>query len=170
MEVDYNDCNDCNNITSDLNKISEENLTNINNLLEKNQTNLITINNAKITKFSHDKKMEIKKKIEKIKKKEYLVDIFKIIEQAKEFTENTNGVFFFFHDLPDEIYEKLDNYVNNIYKLHKKNTSVSNVLNSEISETINDTSDKNIDKHLTNKEKVIFRRKKYEEYLNHNQE
>ena len=117
--------------------------------------------------------MEIKKKIEKIKKKEYLIDIFKILTSQTsngDYSENNNGIFIFFHDLPDEIYEKVDNYVNNIYRMHKTNINSNNIFNSEISENLTETSDKNIDKHLTNKEKMIFRRKKYEEYLSHNQE
>ena len=107
----------------------------------------------------------------KIKKKEYLIDIFKIItSHTQDYSENTNGVFIFFHDLSDEVYEKIENYVNNIYKLYKTKNSTSNIFNSEISESINEVSEINLDKQLTNKEKIIFRRKKYEEYLSHNQE
>jgi hypothetical protein len=125
---------------------------------------------TKTSKYDYFKKMEIKKKIEKIKKKEYLVDIFSIITSStKDFSENNNGMFVFFHDLTDETYEKVENYVNNIYKLYKTNTNIPNIFNSEISETVNDTSNIINDKNLTNKEKMIQRRKKYEEYLSHNQ-
>lgn len=168
MEVEYTDSN---NSSSELKK-SENTLdtSNINNALQKNSVNVITLNSHKNGKFDHVKKMEIKKKIEKIKKKEYLIDIFKIItSHTQDYSENNNGVFIFFHDLSDEIYEKVDNYVNNIYRLYKTNNS-ANIFNSEISESINENSEKNIDKQLTNKEKIIFRRKKYEEYLSHNQE
>jgi hypothetical protein len=143
----------------------------INKMLEINMENEITPKQKK-TKYDHTKKMEIKKKIEKIKKKEYLIDIFKIItSETKDYSENNNGVFIFFHDLPDEVYEKVEAYVNNIYKLYKNNSnSISNIFNSEISEIINEYSDKDNDKNLTNKEKMILRRKKYEEYLTCNQE
>jgi hypothetical protein len=169
MEVEYTESNDS---SSEFKKIESESEThNINNLLEKNSVNVITVNPIKNVKFDHIKKMEIKKKIEKIKKKEYLVDIFKIItSHTQDYSENNNGMFVFFHDLSDETYEKVDNYVNNIYRLYKTNNNSTNIFNSEISETINEQSEKNIDKGLTTKEKIIFRRKKYEEYLCHNQE
>ncbi len=158
MEVEYT------NSTSDSNK-------DINKIIEENDENEVTINTKK-SKYDHVKKMEIKKRIEKIKKKEYLVDIFRIItSETKDYSENNNGVFIFFHDLPDEVYEKVENYVNNIYKLHKSSSGItSNIFNSELSETINEYSDKDNDKNLTNKEKMILRRKKYEEYLSNNQD
>jgi len=168
MEVEYTDSN---NSASELKKSENSfDTSGTNNMLEKNSQNVVTLN-SKIAKFDHSKKMEIKKKIEKIKKKEYLIDIFKIItSQTQDYSENNNGVFIFFHDLSDETYEKVDNYVNNIYRLYKTNSNSANIFNSEVSESLIETSEKNIDKHLTNKEKMIFRRKKYEEYLSHNQE
>ena len=147
-------------------------------------------------KYDYAKKTELVKKINKIKKKEYLFNIFKIItSSSKDYTENTNGVFIFFHNLDDEVYEKIENYVNNIYKLHRKNSSLKNIINSELSdnlmifsETINEDSiessqiknndpynnnynkdTKELNKNLSNKEKMIIKRKKYEEYLNQNQ-
>ena len=166
----------------------------------------------KISKYDHAKKTELVKKINKIKKKEYLLNIFKLITTStKDFTENTNGVFIFFHNLEDEVYEKLENYVNNIYRLYRKNSSLKSIISSELSdniitfsETINDNTDnlnsvqnisrspslnlnknpiksndpydnnfnkdnKELNKNLSNKEKMIIKRKKYEEYLNQNQ-
>jgi hypothetical protein len=165
MEVEYTKNKDLDNCI-----IQQENhSTNINNLLENNQENDIILN---IVKYDHVKKMEIKKKIEKIKKKEYLLDIFKIItSESRDYSENNNGVFIFFHDLTDETYEKVENYVNNIYKLYKNNinNNSASIFNSEISESINDYPENSNDKNLTNKEKMILRRKKYEEYLTHNQ-
>ena len=138
----------------------------------------------KSTKYDHNKKVELASKINKIKKKEYLVNIFKIITtSSRDFTENTNGVFVFFHNLDDETYEKVESYVNHIYKLHKKKNSVKNILSSDISDSIvnfsetidTDVMEKESDgddmtKELSNKEKIIMRRKKYEEYLTQNQE
>ncbi len=137
----------------------------------------------KTCKYDHNKKLYLANKINKIKKKDYLVNIFKIITMSsKEFTENTNGVFVFFHNLDDDTYEKLETYVNHIYKLHKKKNSIKNILSSDISDSIinysetieTDTIVKESDtdemsKELSNKEKIILRRKKYEEYLNQNQ-
>ncbi len=132
------------------------------------------------SKYDHQKKIDLVKKINKIKKKEYLINIFKIITlNSKDFTENTNGVFIFFHNLNDETYEKIENYVNMIFKIHKKNSSLENIINSELSDTMNNYSETYMsdiiedssvaDKDLSNKEKMIMRRKKYEEYLYQNQ-
>ncbi len=146
--------------------------------ISSSEINLQIQTNKKV-KYDHHKKMELVKKINKIKKKEYLVNIFKIITLgSKDFTENTNGVFVFFHNLDDETYDKLDNYVSLIYKLHKKSNSLENILTTELSDSLltyseNDNIDKidfnNVNRELSNKEKMIMRRKKYEEYLNTNQ-
>lgn len=132
-------------------------------------------------KFDHFKKMELVKKINKIKKKEYLINIFRIIRTHSEnYNINNNGVFVFFHNLPDEGYEAIESYVNNIYKTHKKSSNVLNIFNSELSDTQNfysesqnfcsDTIELENEKELSNKEKIIMRRKKYEKYLDQNQE
>ena len=41
----------------------------------------------------------------------------------KDYTENNNGVFIFFHNLSDDVYDQIDSYVNKIYKMHKKSSS-----------------------------------------------
>jgi len=165
--------------TLDKNNINNINNNNINNILtSKKFSNIngeIILTNIKVNSFDHSKKMELVKKINKIKKKEYLIDIFKIITtETKDYTENNNGVFLLFHNLSDETYEKVENFVNIIYKMHKISNINTSIFNSEISETINNLSDSSenstIDKNLSNKEKVIMRRKKYEQYLNHNQD
>lgn len=123
--------------------------------------------------YDHNKKMELVKKINKIKKKEYLINIFKIIKlYSKDYTENNNGVFVFFHNLTDEVYEQIESYVNKIYKMHKKSSNILNIYNSELSDSqnlISDTIEIDNDKNLSNKEKLIMRRKKYEKYLDQNQ-
>ncbi len=149
----------------------------LNTLIEsENQSNENFEEKVFVTKktYDHHKKMELVKKINKIKKKEYLIDIFKIILlHSKDYTENNNGVFVFFHNLEDEVYEQIENYVNKIYKMHKKSLNILNIYNSELSESQNfcsDTIEIENDKHLSNKEKLIMRRKKYEKYLDQNQE
>ena len=119
--------------------------------------------------------MELVKKINKIKKKEYLIEIFKILtSETNDYSDNNNGVFIFFHNLSDDTYEKVESYVNNIYKLHKQINTSANIFNSELSDINQNISEtieiSNNDKNLSNKEKMIMRRKKYEEYLNHNQD
>ena len=144
----------------------------------KNEFNDVIIENKNNSKYDYNKKMELVKKINKIKKKEYLINIFKIItSENKDYTENTNGVFIFFHNLSDEIYEKIDNYVNYIYKVHSKNSqninNLSDSLNSfNVSELIELSSSNvpDINKNLSNKEKILLRRRNYEEYINFNQQ
>lgn len=141
-------------------------------------------------KYDHSKKLELVNKIYKIKKKEYLLNIFKILlSNSVEFTENNNGVYLLFHNLSDETYDKIDNYINMLYKNHRKNSHLkANLLSSDISDSImmsdsctdfmSDTIELNsiggnintINKNLSNKEKLIMKRKKYEQYLNQNQE
>jgi len=148
-----------------------------NSNLEEEQ-NDITIENKNNSKFDYNKKMELVKKINKIKKKEYLINIFKIItSENKDYTENTNGVFIFFHNLSDSVYEKIENYVNYIYKVHSKNSqninNLSDSLNSfNVSELIELSSSNvpDINKNLSNKEKILLRRRNYEEYINFNQQ
>jgi len=128
-------------------------------------------------KYDYNRKMELVKKIQKIKKSDYLINIFKIIKtHSKKYNINNNGIFVFFHDLNDEVYESIENYVNSIYKLHKKSSSKINICDSEYSENqiiqsiLSDTIEFNNEKELSNKEKVIKRRKNYAKYLNQNQD
>jgi hypothetical protein len=128
-------------------------------------------------KYDYSKKMELVRKIQKIKKSEYLINIFKIIKlHSKKYNINSNGIFVMFHDLPDEVYGDIENYVNLIYKLHKKSLNVDNIYDTECSENkiiqsiLSDSIELDNEKNLSNKEKVIFRRKKYEKYLNQNQD
>lgn len=131
-------------------------------------------------KYDYYKKMELVKKIQKIKKSDYLVNIFKILQKHSEnYNINNNGIFIFFHDLSDEAYESIENYVNSIYKLHKKSLSnkiniydseytENNLIQSILSDSI-ELDSKN-EKELSNKEKVIKKRKNYAKYLDQNQE
>lgn len=128
-------------------------------------------------KYDYSRKMELVKKIQKIKKSDYLINIFKIIKtHSKKYNINNNGIFVFFHDLSDEAYESIENYVNSIYKLHKKSSSKINIYDSEYSESqiiqsiLSDTIELNNEKELSNKEKVIKRRKNYAKYLDQNQD
>ena len=118
--------------------------------------------------------MELVKKIQKIKKSDYLINIFKIIKlHSKKYNVNSNGIFVMFHDLSDDAYENIESYVDSIYKLHKKSFNLINTYDSEsqiIQSILSDTIELNNEKNLSNKEKVIMRRKKYEKYLDQNQD
>ena len=165
----------------DLNTLITNLNNNVNNDEDNDENNEISDEKEFVMKnnYDHNKKIELVKKINKIKKKEYLINIFKIILlHSKDYTENNNGVFIFFHNLTDEAYDKIESYVNKIYKMHKKSSSsnILNIYNSELSDSqqniFSDTIeiDNDNDKNLSNKEKLIMRRKKYEKYLDQNQE
>ena len=171
MEVEYSDSVNTN--TENITNNNINNILNNKNLNSKNE--LIVEASGRSVKFDHAKKMELVKKINKIKKKEYLIEIFKILtSETNDYSDNNNGVFIFFHNLSDDTYEKVESYVNNIYKLHKQINTSANIFNSELSDINQNISEtieiSNNDKNLSNKEKMIMRRKKYEEYLNHNQD
>jgi hypothetical protein len=155
-----------------------------NQLLENNCINqiideIIIESKNKESKYDYSKKLQLVKKINKIKKKDYLLNIFKIIlKDNKDFSENNNGVFIFFHNLTDETYEKLEMYVNYIFKLHHKNLNTElsdSIRNSDIISSIaignigDNKKEIHIASNLSNKEKSLLRRKKYEEYITCNQ-
>jgi hypothetical protein len=149
---------------------------NINDILSNNDETEITLDpkNIKLeSKYDYSKKMILVKKINKIKKKDYLINIFKIItKDSKDFSENNNGIFIFFHNLSDETYEKLDVYVNYIYKIYYKNNNseISDIMNiSDIKSTIDNKKEILLQNNLSNKEKTLLKRKKYEEYITYNQ-
>ncbi len=149
---------------------------NINDILSNNDETEIILkpkNKKSESKYNYSKKMILVKKINKIKKKDYLINIFKIItKDTKDFSENNNGIFIFFHNLSDETYEKLDVYVNYIYKIYYKNNNseISDIINiSDIKTTVDNKKEILLQNNLSNKEKTLLKRKKYEEYINYNQ-
>jgi hypothetical protein len=80
----------------------------------KNEINEEIILNNK-TIYNYEFKINLKNKIEKIKKKSNLVKIFMIInEENKEYVENNNGIYIYIHDLKESTYKKLDTYINSI--------------------------------------------------------
>lgn len=69
--------------------------------------------------YSYDQKKKLAAKIQGIKKKENLIEIFKIVhEDNPQFTENHNGVFMFFDKLENTTYYKIEKFLN---KLKRKN-------------------------------------------------
>jgi hypothetical protein len=127
------------------------------------------MNNNTNNIFDYHRKIELTKKINKITKKIHLVNIFKIIEEHNaEFTENDNGVFVLFHNLPNDAYVKIENYVNTVYHNHQQK-KLNNELTTNTIENYT-LSDDNNNNDLSNKEKIILKRKKYEEFINNNKD
>lgn len=142
---------------------------------DNNNENLDIETNIQIKKYNYEQKMNLVNKINKIKKTEYLINIFKIVKLFSDsYIINNNGIFILFNNLNNEAYEKIESYLNEIYKMHKKQINLetsdfecsdNKLIKSILSDTIEFENEKN----LSNKEKLIMRRKKYEKYLTQNQ-
>lgn len=120
--------------------------------------------------ISHERKKVIKDKIEKIKKKRYLIEIFKIINSDSSInkSENNNGIFLYFNNLKDGIYLKLERYLDII-------ENEDNVTETDFSTTFSETNSTNIIDEdygtklkLSNKEKNIIKKKQYDKILSEN--
>jgi hypothetical protein len=121
-------------------------------------------------KYNYHFKIDLMNKIKKIKKKEILVKIFLIItEETKVYTQNENGIFLFFHNLSDNTYEKLNNYINSIFSMYlkKQNNDILDSYKPFITEK-NDTIN-NIISEFSVHEKQLIKKKQYNEYLQQNQ-
>lgn len=133
-------------------------------------------------KFTIDQKKALKQKIDDVikskqgKKHSEKISyvIYKIIKECNpkiEVTSNSSGALLFFHNLSDNTYIKLDEYLNSLDKEELKRikntiTRNSEILNTEMmtsenyTETLEDSRFK-----LSNKEKNIIKRKEYEKEL-----
>ena len=127
--------------------------------------------------YSHKRKKKLADKISKIRKKKDYVKILQIIkEDKKDITENNNGLFMYFHDLNDETYYKLENYLHNLNKkrnYYPDSTSegqTSSISQKEYNPYVTDEfpSQKGISPKLkySNKEKNLIKRKRYDKNIN----
>lgn len=87
------------------------------NINEVNEEKDICIKNRK---YDYELKIDLKNRIEKIKNKEYLAEVFTIINKDKKgYMENKYGIFMYIHELSDETYNKLEIYLDNLYYKNK---------------------------------------------------
>jgi hypothetical protein len=71
------------------------------------------------TKFTHEQKKKLARKIEKVKSKQDILKIYKLISsEDARYNENSNGIFMFFHKLSDATYNKLDQFLYKTNKTH----------------------------------------------------
>jgi len=92
------------------------------NIYDLNEANDICITN---NKYNYEFKIDLKSRIEKIKNKEYLSEIFTIINKDKKgYMENKYGIFMYIHVLSDETYNKLEIYLDNLYYKNKIKQSI----------------------------------------------
>lgn len=127
--------------------------------------------------YTHDRKKKLAERISKIKKKEMLVKIFEIIyADNKDITENTNGLFMFFHKLKDSTYEKLEDYLRKCEPKRKRklNTDGSSTETDSVEqkEFVPYTQDEFPGQEgmspklkFSNKEKNLIKRKRYDRTL-----
>lgn len=116
--------------------------------------------------YTFKQKKKLMSKIEKIKKEKYLIAIMNIIKddpKCKDGTECDDGVFLYFHNLEDETYNKIDEYIKDLKK-HKKlvQTSESDVISDYTPYSYQDGMELNAKLRLNNQEKSILKRKQYE--------
>lgn len=63
--------------------------------------------------FTFKQKEKLLGRIKAIANKNDYIKIFQIIyNKNTDITENNNGIFIMFHDLPDDVYKKIDHYLN----------------------------------------------------------
>lgn len=120
--------------------------------------------------YSFEDIEKIANKISKIRKKKILEKIRDIIIEYNpdiKITENTNGLFFHFHNLYTETYQKINILLNNINKTNKISDN-SDQISSEINSYSNKENifDSNSKIKYSNKEKKIIKRKKLYNIIN----
>lgn len=124
--------------------------------------------------YSHEQKEKLARKINKIKNKNKLVDILKLIQKDDAYsgvTENNNGLFMLFHKLSDETYVKIEKFIK---KMNKNNPddmdplSTENVTTESITTYSTDNYPFESQSRLkySNREKCIIKRKLYNDALN----
>ena len=119
--------------------------------------------------YSFEDLEKIVDKISKIRKKKYLEQIRDLIIENNpdiKVTENSNGLFFHFHNLSNETYIKINIFLKNISKAKKIYNS--DQLSSEYIPYSNDDFPFDSDPKLkySNREKNIIKRKIYDKELN----
>lgn len=129
--------------------------------------------------YTHEQRQKLADSIRKLRKKDHMIKIAEIIyEDNKNITENTNGLFMFFHKLNDTTYYKIDMYLRTLAR--KKANTDSDINKSETDSEKNtlskyhsqsDLYDDNNEAKLkySNKERNLIKRHRYEEQLISNQ-
>jgi hypothetical protein len=116
--------------------------------------------------YTFEMKKKIKEKIEKISEKKHLEKIRDIIFKFNpdiNVSQNSSGMLLFFHNLTDETYNKIENYIGKMDKDKIKEITDS-YNNDDIKIKIND---KNINNNirLSSVEKNLIKKKDYYEKL-----
>ena len=121
--------------------------------------------------YTYEQKEKLARRISKIKNKQKLIDILKIIQKDSSYdgmTENNNGIFMLFHKLRNETYYKIEKYLKKNFNTTSDEpfTDSLSVNNIEISYSNDFDLDNQSKFKYSNKEKCIIKRKLYDNALN----
>lgn len=127
--------------------------------------------------YTHNRKVRLRNKIEKLIRKGDCMKVVKIIRSdsafyKKDVSQNSNGLFMYFHELEDETYEELAELMKDIKKRDDSEARTSE-LNLEESTPYAEEefpSMKGVSAKIkySNREKNLIKRKDYDRKLNEN--
>ena len=123
--------------------------------------------------YTFEQKERLARRIQKLKKQKYLIDIENIITKYNpnlDITTNPHGKFMYFQDLKKETYYKLEKYVQKILKLKTLSETSDNQYNSDLSKYSEDDDQftNNPKLRYSNKERNLIKRKLYDKQINNN--
>jgi len=124
--------------------------------------------------FSYEQKEKLARKINKIKNKQKLIEVLKIIQKDESYdgvTENNNGLFLMFHKLSNDTYLKIDKFlkkkISDDGQQFENSSATSDVLTDSVTLYSSDNFPFENQSRLkySNREKCIIKRKLYDEAL-----
>lgn len=87
--------------------------------------------------YPYSKKKKLAGMLTKLKKKEDMIAVMKIINEDEiNITENQNGLFLIFDNLSDATYYKLENHINNLKKATATSSSPFNTISTSSSSNL----------------------------------
>jgi hypothetical protein len=121
--------------------------------------------------YTYEQKEKLARRINKIKNKQKLIDVLKIIQKDPSYdgmTENNNGIFMLFHKLTNDTYYKIEKYLKKNFNTTSDDpfTDSQSVSNLDVSYTNDFDLDNQSKFKYSNKEKCIIKRKLYNNALN----
>ena len=124
------------------------------------------------SEYSFEQKERLARRIQKIKKQKYLVDVVSIITKYNpelDITSNPSGQFMYFQDLTNDTYYALEKYLNKIIKSKTMTDTSDNTLSHSDTKKYSDNDDifdNNYKLKYSNKERNIIKRKIYDHQVN----
>ena len=84
----------------------------------------VTVYIVSMATYTHKQKVKLVDKIQNLKRKKDLVKVYEIIQEDDiNVTENSNGVFMYFHALKPETYIKIEEYIKKANRRKRKTES-----------------------------------------------